>query len=30
VIEAGGVIDIYEAAGIERAGLSDLDDAYLE
>lgn len=30
VIEAGGVTDIYAAAGIERPDLSHLDEAYLE
>jgi type I restriction enzyme R subunit len=30
VIEAGGVTDIYEAAGIDRPDLSHLDEAYLE
>jgi type I restriction enzyme R subunit len=30
VIEAGGVTDIYAAAGIDRPDLSHLDDAYLE
>ncbi len=29
-IEAGGVTDLYEAAGIERPDLSHLDEAYLE
>ena len=30
VIEAGGVTDIYEAAGIDRPDLSHLDEEYLE
>jgi len=30
IIEAGGVTDIYAAAGIERPDLSHLDEAYLE
>jgi type I restriction enzyme R subunit len=30
VIEAGGVTDIYQAAGIERPDLSHMDEAYLE
>ncbi|ADG89210.1 type I restriction endonuclease subunit R [Thermobispora bispora] len=30
IIEAGGVTDIYQAAGIDRPDLSHLDEAYLE
>ena len=30
VIEAGGITDIYDAAGIDRPDLSHLDEAYLE